>query len=357
MLLNNHVKDYVYWDNPNELVDRLKLLITSKNAGHTNHDNEIISIIEELQVVRMSINKFGGTSDSSRYKDHLQYKRKREISMNFNYSERSFDAQNKKIINVFDPENINDAVSLKYLYNLISENNDKIYQHIDENTLSKINEKDVDLRKHIQSELQDLNTKILSQLNSKITNVEKIYSLIEGKFKDLRDHILTEIRNVSDEINIHNETNDIKLNKVKNNILTYSNEELTKLKVKIDEKAKVMTEEKVNEKINAPVKEFNEKLKDINKPLKTQLLQENQSFSETGITSGSIPLKVIPNPKEVLNKQIDNLKSISNTQNNENKQLKNQLTMENHQPFFGTGIMTSGSIPLKKKNSNEKSFD
>ncbi|XP_066602695.1 uncharacterized protein PF3D7_1120000-like [Prorops nasuta] len=321
----------------------------------------------------MSINKFGGTSDSSRYKYHLKYQRKREISMNFNYSERSFDAQNKKITNVFDPENINDAVTLKYLYNLISENNDKIYQHIHENTLSKINEEDVDLRKHIQSELQDLNTKILSQLNSKITNVEKIYSLIEGKFKDLRDHILTEIRNLSDEINIHNETNYIKLNKVKNDILTYSNEELTKLsnsfkdlrtivnseinnfektikslEVKIDEKAKVMTEEEVNEIINALVKEFNEKLKDINKPLKTQLLQENQSFSETGITSGSIPLKVIPNPKEVLNKQIDRLKSISNTQNNEIKQLKNQLTMENHQPSFGTGIMTSGSIPLIK---------
>ncbi|XP_066596259.1 uncharacterized protein PF3D7_1120000-like [Prorops nasuta] len=276
---------------------------------------------------------------------------------------RSFDAQNKKIINVFDPENINDAVTLKYLYNLISENNDKIYQHIHENTLSKINEKDVDLPR--------------SQM------FEKIYSLIEGKFKDLRDHILTEIRNLSDEINIHNETNDIKLNKVKNDILTYSNEELTKLsnsfkdlrtivnseinnfektikslEVKIDEKAKVMTEEEVNEKINALVREFNEKLKDINKPLKTQLLQENQSFSETGITSGSIPLKVIPNPKEVLNKQIDHLKSISNTQNNENKQLKNQLRLENHQPFFGTGIMTSGSIPLKKiipdAKNNEK---
>ncbi|XP_066585314.1 uncharacterized protein [Prorops nasuta] len=49
MLLNNHVKDYVYWNNPNELVNRLKLLIASKNAGHTNHDNEIISIIEELR--------------------------------------------------------------------------------------------------------------------------------------------------------------------------------------------------------------------------------------------------------------------------------------------------------------------
>lgn len=41
--------DYVYWDDPNELIERLKLLIASKNAGNTNHDNEIISIIEELK--------------------------------------------------------------------------------------------------------------------------------------------------------------------------------------------------------------------------------------------------------------------------------------------------------------------
>lgn len=41
--------DYVYWDDPNELIERLKLLIASQSAGNTNHDNEIISIIEELK--------------------------------------------------------------------------------------------------------------------------------------------------------------------------------------------------------------------------------------------------------------------------------------------------------------------
>lgn len=41
--------DYVYWDDPNELVERLKLLIASKNAGNNIHDNEIVSIIEELK--------------------------------------------------------------------------------------------------------------------------------------------------------------------------------------------------------------------------------------------------------------------------------------------------------------------
>lgn len=46
--LNKNV-DYIYWDDPNELVDRLKLLIASRDAGNTGLDNEIISIIEELK--------------------------------------------------------------------------------------------------------------------------------------------------------------------------------------------------------------------------------------------------------------------------------------------------------------------
>lgn len=41
--------DYIFWDDPNELIERLKLLIASKSAGNTNHDNEILSIIEELK--------------------------------------------------------------------------------------------------------------------------------------------------------------------------------------------------------------------------------------------------------------------------------------------------------------------
>lgn len=50
-LLKNVKKEtnYVYWDDPNELVDRLKLLIASRDAGNTGLDNEIISIIEELR--------------------------------------------------------------------------------------------------------------------------------------------------------------------------------------------------------------------------------------------------------------------------------------------------------------------
>ena len=41
--------DYIYWDDPNELVYRLRLLLASQAAGNPSHTNEIISIIEELR--------------------------------------------------------------------------------------------------------------------------------------------------------------------------------------------------------------------------------------------------------------------------------------------------------------------
>lgn len=41
-------RDIVHWDNPNELVDRLKLLVASAETGNTSHGNEIVNIVEEL---------------------------------------------------------------------------------------------------------------------------------------------------------------------------------------------------------------------------------------------------------------------------------------------------------------------
>lgn len=49
MELSNKKMDYIYWDDPNELVDRLRLLIASQQAGNNSHNNEIVSIIEELK--------------------------------------------------------------------------------------------------------------------------------------------------------------------------------------------------------------------------------------------------------------------------------------------------------------------
>lgn len=48
MLLNDNDTDYIYWNDGNELVDRLRLLIASYRAGNKAHINEILAIIEEL---------------------------------------------------------------------------------------------------------------------------------------------------------------------------------------------------------------------------------------------------------------------------------------------------------------------
>lgn len=42
-------RDIVHWDDPNELVDRLRLLAMSTETGNTSHANEIINIVEELR--------------------------------------------------------------------------------------------------------------------------------------------------------------------------------------------------------------------------------------------------------------------------------------------------------------------
>ena len=46
---NNRSIDLVYWDDPNELVERLELLMAELRAGNSAHTNEIHSIIEELR--------------------------------------------------------------------------------------------------------------------------------------------------------------------------------------------------------------------------------------------------------------------------------------------------------------------
>lgn len=48
MNFSNKNIDYVYWDNPNMRVNGLRLVLATKDAGNTGHNNEMVSIIEEL---------------------------------------------------------------------------------------------------------------------------------------------------------------------------------------------------------------------------------------------------------------------------------------------------------------------
>lgn len=48
-IANHNPIEYVYWNDVNEIVDRLRLLLASQAAGNNGHVNEITSIIEELK--------------------------------------------------------------------------------------------------------------------------------------------------------------------------------------------------------------------------------------------------------------------------------------------------------------------
>ena len=52
-LVTDQAKDYVYYSNPNELVDRLRLLVAAEQAGNNldHHRNEMETILQELREI------------------------------------------------------------------------------------------------------------------------------------------------------------------------------------------------------------------------------------------------------------------------------------------------------------------
>lgn len=46
--LSNAQQNIIYYDDPNEIINRLRLLLGSREAGNTGHENEINAIMEEL---------------------------------------------------------------------------------------------------------------------------------------------------------------------------------------------------------------------------------------------------------------------------------------------------------------------
>lgn len=51
--VNNKPIEYKHFDDYNEIVERLKILVASQAAGHTGHNNEIVSILEELREAKI----------------------------------------------------------------------------------------------------------------------------------------------------------------------------------------------------------------------------------------------------------------------------------------------------------------
>ncbi|EZA62151.1 hypothetical protein X777_03758 [Ooceraea biroi] len=138
--LNDNVIDYVHWNDPNELVDRLRLLEASRQAGNNIHDNEILSIIEELRgaglilikqyinktnqsivCTNMPINKFGVLLERRKAPMNNPYYQFSGVVRNYVRENTlcchaaDFDAQSRKIRRVVQPEADSNAVNKLYV--------------------------------------------------------------------------------------------------------------------------------------------------------------------------------------------------------------------------------------------------
>jgi len=61
-------RGFKYWDDPNELIERLRLLLASESAENTNHKIEIAlhcSLEKQIYNKMNQINKFGESSSRS----------------------------------------------------------------------------------------------------------------------------------------------------------------------------------------------------------------------------------------------------------------------------------------------------
>lgn len=57
IVLTNSKPDIIYYDDPNEIVDRLRILMASQAAGNNAHSNEINAIMEELNELKPELMK------------------------------------------------------------------------------------------------------------------------------------------------------------------------------------------------------------------------------------------------------------------------------------------------------------
>jgi hypothetical protein len=51
VVVTKNAIDYVHWDNSEELVNQLKLLLSSLTASHIERINQIVSMLEKLRLV------------------------------------------------------------------------------------------------------------------------------------------------------------------------------------------------------------------------------------------------------------------------------------------------------------------
>ncbi|CAB0030843.1 unnamed protein product [Trichogramma brassicae] len=136
-------KDFVYWNDPNELVDRLRLLVAERSAGNNAHDNEITSHnrrttrgwvylladVASASSHNMSVDVFGRVlNDKQKHSRGVP-----GIGYKLTEDGLDFDIEDRRLCNVGAPADARDAINFETLYfniNSISEANEKVKNNI-----------------------------------------------------------------------------------------------------------------------------------------------------------------------------------------------------------------------------------
>ncbi|XP_068989241.1 uncharacterized protein [Neodiprion pinetum] len=73
--------DYIFWDDANEQVERLRLLMTSQAAGNTSHNNEIIMLQKQIDNLDQMIKALEITAEKALDTFYTDFKTGRDLSI------------------------------------------------------------------------------------------------------------------------------------------------------------------------------------------------------------------------------------------------------------------------------------
>ncbi|XP_074099280.1 uncharacterized protein LOC141527612 [Cotesia typhae] len=131
--------DSVYWDDPNELVDRLRLLMASQAAG--NPKNYIIQTLTVKVFTTMSIDIFGRPLDSDKSAQRGPAERGFNLTSDGNYN-----IENKRLCNLGNPSNKHDAATVQFVLRQMSELNKMIAEELHKPARRNYKRRHVDIR-------------------------------------------------------------------------------------------------------------------------------------------------------------------------------------------------------------------
>uniref|UniRef100_A0A1B0BXI6 DUF8207 domain-containing protein n=1 Tax=Glossina palpalis gambiensis TaxID=67801 RepID=A0A1B0BXI6_9MUSC len=163
---------YTYWDDPKELVDRLRLLLSSESAGHNNHKNEVISVVEELRETN-----FGEGLINHHQYNNSKLKTNLLKTLGISIDSNSIDFHKRRLCNLIAPTDTKDAVTKAYLLR----KNDVLTDSIGVEQLQEKYDKQLNIMRGGLTKLQTILTSNVQEDVKLIEQTVKTYLYNENK--------------------------------------------------------------------------------------------------------------------------------------------------------------------------------